>query len=104
MTYDLTINTDEYGEETSWKITTFQTNEEVAKGKDYASSSTITESGCIPFNCYMFTIKDTFGDGLCCEHGNGSYSLSVNGVVVGSGGDEFKTRERVLFGTCRPIH
>ena len=36
---------------------------------------------------YNFTITDSFGDGICCSYGEGSYSVSVDGVVVASGGD-----------------
>lgn len=36
---------------------------------------------------YFFRIFDTFGDGLCCEWGLGSYSLSVGGVDVFAGGE-----------------
>ena len=49
----------------------------------------------VPFNFvwdlgvggYRFTILDTFGDGICCGFGAGSYSLSVDGVEVGAGGE-----------------
>lgn len=105
MNYELTLMTDRYGEEISWEIAYDETGEVVASSSTggYPSLSTITESGCLPYNCYSFTIRDSFGDGLCCGHGNGSYSLTVNNNIVGKGG-EFKTREKTLFGTCRPIH
>jgi len=105
MEYQLALVTDEFGYEISWEIAYYETGEVVAASADskkYPNSSTISETGCLPFNCYIFTIKDSFGDGLCCGHGNGSYFLFVNDVLMGKGGS-FKTREKTLFGTCRAI-
>ncbi len=45
---------------------------------------------------YDFTITDSFGDGICCTWGEGSYSVAVDGVVVASGGD-FGDFETTLF-------
>eukprot|EP00957_Ditylum_brightwellii_P170629 12987975-Ditylum_brightwellii.AAC.1 len=43
---------------------------------------------CVPKDmCYVFTIKDEYGDGICCDYGTGSYSLLYDGVEVASGGD-----------------
>lgn len=36
---------------------------------------------------YTFILMDTFGDGICCGFGNGSYSLTVGGNEVASGGN-----------------
>ena len=35
---------------------------------------------------YSFIILDSFGDGICCGFGAGSYSLMANGTEVGAGG------------------
>jgi len=45
---------------------------------------------------YNFTITDSFGDGICCTYGEGSYSVEVGGTVVASGGD-FGDIETTLF-------
>ena len=45
---------------------------------------------------YVFTLFDSFGDGICCGFGLGSYSLSVDGAVVGAGG-EFGFEESTAF-------
>ena len=45
---------------------------------------------------YEFTIFDSFGDGICCSYGEGSYSVSAAGEVVASGGD-FGSSETTLF-------
>lgn len=107
MEYQVALMTDEYGAETSWEIVSYQTGEVAASSSSkgsgsYPNSKSIVESGCLPSNCYIFTIKDSFGDGLCCEHGSGSYYLFVNDNLIAQGGS-FKTREKSLFGTCRPV-
>lgn len=45
---------------------------------------------------YDFTIRDTFGDGICCLWGYGSYDLKVDGLTVRSGG-AFSTSETTRF-------
>lgn len=79
----LIIVADSYGSETSWTLT--GTGGVVASGGPYANNSTNTETFCLPDGCYDFTINDSFGDGICCAYGNGSYSLSGSGVSVSGG-------------------
>ncbi len=84
----LSITLDNYPEETSWTITN-SSGVVVASGGTYGSSpdgSTITESICLADGCYTFTINDSFGDGICCSYGNGSYSLVNGGTGLASGG------------------
>ena len=47
------------------------------------------------------TIYDSYGDGICCVEGEGSYSLYVNDELIGSGGD-FGYSESHSFGSCEP--
>lgn len=43
---------------------------------------------CIPRNtCYEFIVADSGGDGICCNHGPGSYSFLVNGKEIFTGGN-----------------
>jgi hypothetical protein len=86
----LTITFDNYPEETSWTLKT-SGGSSVAAGGTYASQadgSTIN----IPINgladdCYVFTMLDTYGDGMCCSYGSGSYTLKVTGgVTIVTGG------------------
>ena len=48
---------------------------------------------------YTFIINDVFGDGMCCEWGEGSYSVSANGMLMVSGA-EFEYIETTSF--CAP--
>ena len=89
----LTIVFDDYPEETSCDITDNLGNI-IWTSPSYASEpdgSTKTETICITKSCddFVFTIYDSYGDGICCQYGNGSYALedTQSSVIVASGGD-----------------
>ncbi len=85
----LVIVTDQYPQETSWDFRDSQNNV-VASGGTYSGAgtgTTITESICIEAGCYDFTMYDSYGDGICCAFGNGSYTLTdADGAILASGG------------------
>jgi hypothetical protein len=79
---------DNYPEETSWEIRN-TSNQVVFSGGTYGSQadgSSLTVTKCLDAGCYTFTIKDTYGDGICCSYGNGSYTVTSNGTTFASGG------------------
>ncbi|MFC0603351.1 immunoglobulin-like domain-containing protein [Winogradskyella pulchriflava] len=84
----ITITFDNYPEETSWSLVT-DSGQTVASGGTYGNQpdgSTYTETLCLPDDCYTFTINDTYGDGICCSYGNGSYSVTGLSGTLASGG------------------
>ncbi|XOV80851.1 MAG: endonuclease [Aestuariibacter sp.] len=81
----VTINTDNYGYETSWEITD-TSSAQVAAGSGYGNSSSYQETVCLEDGNYQFIISDSYGDGMCCSYGNGSYDVSIAGQSVASGG------------------
>ena len=84
----ISITFDNYPEETSWTLVS-DSGQTVASGGTYASQpdgSTLTEVLCLPDGCYTFTINDSFGDGICCAYGNGSYSVTDASGSLASGG------------------
>ena len=86
VTIDITF--DNYPEETSWKLTNAN-GSTVASGGTYASEadgSTLSIEECLVDGCYDFEIFDTYGDGICCAYGNGSYTLTNGGAIIASGG------------------
>ena len=84
----VTITFDNYPEETSWTITNAG-GSVVASGGTYGSQpdgSTLTITECLGDGCYDFTINDSYGDGICCTYGSGSYTVSGGGNTLASGG------------------
>jgi hypothetical protein len=92
----LSVLTDNHPGETQWKISDWLGNAEVEAQFIQGSRYDM----CIPKGCYVFTITDSSGDGICCGYGAGSYSLEVDGVSLISNGGEFLTSAYSLFGTC----
>ena len=88
---EVIIVTDNYPAETSWQLTD-ATSTAILSGSGYTSSgATISEEVCVDdWTSLSFTINDSYGDGICCAYGNGSYTISYDGVVVGSGGGEIR--------------
>ncbi|WP_264560080.1 M4 family metallopeptidase [Flavobacterium sp. N2270] len=85
---NINMTFDNYPEETSWEILN-ASNQVVFSGGTYGSQadgSSLTVTKCLDAGCYTFTIKDTYGDGICCSYGNGSYTVTSNGITFASGG------------------
>ncbi|NNK81451.1 MAG: zinc metalloprotease, partial [Flavobacteriales bacterium] len=83
----VSITLDNYPEETTWSIT--QGGSTVASGGTYGSQpdgSTVNIDLCLADGCYDFTINDSYGDGICCGYGNGSYTVSSSSGTLASGG------------------
>ncbi|MEI6695930.1 MAG: Omp28-related outer membrane protein [Bacteroidota bacterium] len=98
-----TFTQDQYGSESTWKITDDAANI-IASGGPYAD---LTAAGVLahPVNltfsatgCYTLTVVDAYGDGINAGYGAGSYQLvnAANQVVVSSNG-QYGTGEQKLF-------
>lgn len=91
----VSLTTDNYGYETSWTLTD-STGATLLSGSGLASSTTYQENICLEPGEYQFTIQDSYGDGICCYYGNGSYDVTVDGQSVASGGS-FNSIETTAF-------
>ncbi|QEE50870.1 T9SS type A sorting domain-containing protein [Flavobacterium alkalisoli] len=93
-----TITTDIYGEEVSWSLK--DTNGNVLYSvapNSYGDSTTYSQTFMLEEGCYTFTIKDVYGDGICCSQGEGSYSLTTtSGEVIVQGGN-YGAQETTTF-------
>ena len=95
------VNTDDYPAETSWTLTNTCTNgvvDSVVRGSLGNGSTKYTKNYCVPPASYEFDIRDSYGDGMCCSYGSGSYSVSYNSNVVASGG-QFTSSDSSTFGS-----
>ena len=94
----LNLVTDNYASETTWALTDSSDNI-VAQGGGYTNNSTTSLEIEIPSSdeCYTFTINDTYGDGICCGYGTGSYSITDDSANVIFSGGEFGSTEATTF-------
>lgn len=91
---NLILNTDSWSSETTWSFTN-SSGVVLYSGGPYSGTGqptaieTITETFAVSANeCYTFTINDAYGDGICCQYGNGSYQLTTadDTIIVNSNG------------------
>ncbi|NDB35720.1 MAG: hypothetical protein EB023_10385, partial [Flavobacteriia bacterium] len=90
---EITIVPDGYQDETTWQLTA--NNVPIANG-NYLSDTVCVDSTA----CLRYTIFDSYGDGICCGYGLGSYTLTLNGQQVATGG-QFGHSESHAF-NCAP--
>jgi hypothetical protein len=93
-TYDtetvvLTLLTDDYASETSWEFYDQDGNLLAQSQGEFVDNTTYTETFEVGRDsCYEFVLLDSFGDGICCGYGNGSYSLETgSGGLIFEGGN-----------------
>ena len=84
-TATLNLTTDNYGSETSWLLRD-SSNATLYSGSGYSNNTSYTEEFCLADGTYTFTINDSYGDGICCSFGNGSYSIVSGSSTLASGG------------------
>jgi len=85
ITVELTL--DDYGSETTWTLVDAQGNEVLSGGpyQDNQNGTVITETTCLENACYTLEIEDSYGDGICCNYGEGELNiLDADGTVVAS--------------------
>ena len=85
----ISIIPDQYPQEISWTLTSDATI--IASG-----TSTGTTLCVDPDVCLTFRIMDSAGDGICCQYGTGSYTVTLDGTVVASGGN-YTNEQSTLF-------
>ena len=91
----LTLNTDNYGNETSWAVNNGQ-GSSVANGSGYASNTQYNEQLCLTDGAYTLVVSDSYGDGMCCNVGNGSYTL-IQGSTELANGASFNSTDSTSF-------
>lgn len=92
------LRTDNFPQETTWELF-FSNGELVASGGPYMQDNSLfVEQICASEDsCFIFVINDTYGDGICCDFGVGSYTiLNGSGQLLASGGS-FSFQEEIEF-------
>ena len=83
---------DENPEETEWSLYRAVGDgwEELKLHFASEGDTSYSESICLEEGEYRFHISDDWGrDGICCDHGEGSYNVTVDGTLIVEGGDFF---------------
>lgn len=85
----VSVRTDNYPRESSYKLQNQTGAVLMLRDTGYytQANATYRDTLCIPNTaCLLFTMMDSYGDGLCCSYGNGQYQLFWNGTLTASGG------------------
>ena len=92
---ELTLYTDEYGEETAYRLRRISDDVILWKGIGLESYSAYLESSCVdPNDCYEFIVRDSYGDGIVEP---GSLNLLFGGETKLNDG-KFGGGGKMLFG------
>lgn len=87
-TYTLTVTTDDYGDETGFNV--LDANNNIVYSIDagtLGNNETSTHNFCLATGCYTFVATDVFGDGMCCNFGNGTFTLTnSSNFTIATGG------------------
>jgi hypothetical protein len=71
----LTINADNYPQETSWKLLN-EVNEIISTGSLDNNIEVYNEEICVNYrSCFTLYVYDSYGDGICCAHGEGNFQV-----------------------------
>ena len=97
---DITVQTDNYGGETSWEILN-DDEQVVAVSPPYQDNSLLTVTKLLPAGDYQFVMMDAFGDGICCGFGEGWYRLH-NACGLDTANYEFATATDTIDFTLNP--
>lgn len=84
------ITQDRFGSDITWEIYDALEIAPVASGGPYTDlpangTTVLTSTHCLPTifgNCFTLRIYDSFGDGMCCSYGSGSWRILTNGGEV----------------------
>ena len=91
---------DEFGSETTWFVVDSE-DYIVAQGgpyRDGINGKVKTKNITLPDDCYSFIIEDYYGDGICCDYGDGSARIvDEEGSVIVESDGQFGTFEELGF-------
>jgi hypothetical protein len=100
MTVEIKVKTDNFPQEIAWNLVNKCGANFTLSSPPYSSPNKMqSTTACLPSGKYTFTITDEFGDGICCDYGEGEYKILVNGTTVHTG-NKYETKETETFGAC----
>ncbi len=100
--YTFTLQLDAFGSETTWQLRNAD-NVVLYSGGNYADATfalppPIVQTWTLAADgCYTFTINDSYGDGICCQYGSGSYQLRDENNQIVFNGASFENSQSRSF-------
>jgi V8-like Glu-specific endopeptidase len=99
------VKTDKYGsQDNKWILKKKNSSGQfviVKRRTWFANFRTKTDKLSYPSDsCFLFTMYDKFGDGLCCKQGSGYFSVNWNGTLIKKSGMNGRKQMQVRFGSC----
>jgi len=96
-TITLSVTPDDFPQENTWELVSLSNNEIIGFGT--FENDPFSENYCLPKGaCYSLTIFDGANDGICCDYGNGDFSLLDNdGEIIASHDGEFDSETEIEF-------
>lgn len=83
------INPDQYPAEISWNLMNGD-GDTLSKGRTFGDTVCVPATGCL-----RFKMLDSFGDGICCNFGQGSYQVFSADSLLFSGGSYTFTDNKI---------
>ena len=81
----LSITLDDWGSETEYELVDENGNVIGDGGpfQDGTNGQEVEDDFCLEDGCYYLAVYDAYGDGICCEYGNGHFEiLDTNGDIL----------------------
>lgn len=100
-TASLRLTLDNYASETTWQVRAQGSQTVLFSGgpyQDFTNGQLVSADWCLPVGCYIFTLFDDWGDGICCEYGEGGVEiLDGQGQVLVTHDGDFNAQASVNF-------
>jgi hypothetical protein len=100
------ITTDRYGDETTWTLTGPGGTPVYAQGGPYTLAAAngaypqTPVNACVPDGTVcIFTINDSYGDGICCAYGSGLYLVTAGATTLATNTNFTGSQEVAYFQT-----
>lgn len=88
--FEVSITPDDFPLEVQWRLE--REGELVGSGDYKGMQLDLCQQGS-----YVFNITDSWGDGICCQHGDGSYVLRVDGEFLHCSDGQYGRGESISF-------
>ncbi len=99
----LVINPDDYSGETSWEVYDEINNKIIAAGVLDGGIGFFSEDICVDYgSCFSVSVYDSYGDGICCEFGQGNFLVldAFDNTLVSNDGDFGFEAQEFFCPTC----